>query len=93
MSNAESNQNNQAIEKAMNMIKAHGMSEEHMSLLFKDEKDITMREAMLISHIKHLENKVYMMSSILDEISLIGGEQGLLAQSALENIVKVRKLR
>lgn len=77
----------QAIEAAMNQVRAVGLSEEHLAALFQGSEDISTREALMIAHIQHLEAKVFALGSIMEEIAAMKGGAGLVAQSALENLV------
>jgi hypothetical protein len=77
----------QAIEMAMNQVRAKGLSEEHMNALFKGSQDISAREALMIAHIQHLEAKVFALGSIMEEIAVMKGGAAVVAQSALENLV------
>lgn len=87
---------NEAIEMAMNDVRARGLSEDHMNALFEGESQISPREALMIAHIQHLEAKVYALSSVMDEIASLRGRDRnssvLIAQSALENLTKTRNL-
>src|SRR5690606_53454 len=82
----------EAIELAMNEVRARGLSEEHMAALFEGTKEIGTREALLIAHIQHLETKVYALASIMEEIASMKGGAGMVAQAALENIATPRKI-
>jgi hypothetical protein len=78
-----------AIELAMDQVRAKGLSEEHMSALFQGSQDISAREALMIAHIQHLEAKVFALASIMEEIAVMKGGAGVVAQSALENLVSI----
>lgn len=79
-----------AIEMAMSQVRARGLSDKHMSALFEGDSQISTREALLIAHIQHLEAKAFALASIMDEIAAMGGDAGVVAQAALEQIAVPR---
>lgn len=81
------------INKAINHVKFHGLTEEQIEALFKDEASVSTREALLISHIQFLENRMYGMLSVLEEIAALeNNSAGQLAQITLEKLSPTRQV-
>ena len=83
-----------SVEKAIIEVRKVGLSDEQIKMLFDGDKSISTREALLISHVQHLEGKLIALTDMLEEMATVNNmNASTIAKITLDKIAPVRKIK